>query len=165
MECCRTSLESKKPLLFATTISAHGAPRPMRLTELQLPGKELHVFQGDAGTSGHSQKSSSSNQQQLHPECSNQQPGQRWHTASFRVEFLPLSMQLMSFLSCSLFLSLAPFFFFCPPTVQEACTLNQHYVCILPACVCVRVCVWLSAGRRKVRNQKRFISDLLCVLQ
>lgn len=86
---------------------------PMRLTELQLPGVELHVLQREAGTSGHSQKSSgSSNQQQLHPE---QETADRGETSS---EFLPVSAP---FYACSLL----HLFFFRAPTVQEACTVYQ----------------------------------------
>lgn len=87
---------------------------PMRLTKLQLPGVELHVLQREAGTSGHSQKSSGgSNQQQLHPE---QETADRGETSS---EFLPISAPFYAF-------SLLHPFFFRAPTVQEACTLYQQ---------------------------------------
>lgn len=84
MESCRTFLESEEPLLLQPQHQVRERRRPpMRLTELQLPGVELHVLQGDAGTSGHRQKSSSSsNQQQLHPEADRgrkQQAGEGWH--------------------------------------------------------------------------------------
>lgn len=102
----------------------------MRLTELQLPGVELHVLQREAGTSGHSQKSSgSSNQQQLHPE---QETAGRGETSS---EFLPISAPFYAF---SL---LHPFFFFVLPQYRKrAHCISSSGVCLTYLCVWVWVC-------------------------
>lgn len=98
---------------------------PTRLTELQLPGVELHVLQREAGTSGHSQKSSgSSNQQQLHPE---QETADRGETSS---ELLPISAPFYAF---SL---LHPFFFPCSCSTGSVQNVSVVAVCILLTCVC-----------------------------
>lgn len=94
-----------------TSASRHGTPCPQR----------------EAGTSGHSQKSSgSSNQQQLHPE---QETADRGETSS---EFLPISAPFYAF---SL---LHPFFFVLPQCRKRAHCIGSSglYLTYLRVWVC-----------------------------